>query len=97
MIDDELQSKFSAYINEFKMQSIDIKREEIINSLKELISIIDIICQREEISVEYLKYDEIKNSKYQNVSEDAFLESCLVYLENLRSIISKYFIYKDIV
>ena len=97
MIDDELQSKFSAYINEFKMQSIDIKREEIINSLKELISIIDIICQREEISVEYLKYDEIKNSKYQNVSEDSFLESCLVYLENLRSIISKYFIYKDIV
>ena len=97
MMQDDIQSTFTAYIEEFKKQNIEIKRNEIINSLKELISVLDIICKEEEIAVEFLKSNEVNDIKGQNISEDDFLEACLVYVENVKNIISKYLIFKNFV
>ena len=94
MIDNELQIKFSEYIHELKKQDSDTKKIEIINSLKELIFIMDVICQKDGINFDYLKSNEILDIKNQELNEDDFLEACAVYIENAKNIIGKYLIDK---
>ena len=90
-MNNEIQESFKNYINEFKIQDIDLKRNEIINSLKELLSILDIISLNENIPINYLKSSEIFDIKYETATEDDFLE---VYIENIKNIISEYILYK---
>ncbi|MBE6152197.1 MAG: hypothetical protein E7165_02655 [Firmicutes bacterium] len=94
MDSNELQSKFTEYIDQLKNQSVNIKRNEIINSLKELISILEVVYAKEGIKIEYLKSDEIRDLENNDASEDDFLESCIVYVENVKNIVSKYLMHK---
>jgi len=94
MDSNELQSKFTEYIDQLKNQSVNIKRNEIINSLKELISILEVVYAKEGIKIEYLKSDEIRDLENNDASEDDFLESCIVYAENVKNIVSKYLMHK---
>lgn len=95
MTDGSLQVKFNDYIEEFKKQSTSLKQEEVINSLKELLTILDVLCQKEGIVVEYLKSKEIDDLQNKVVSEDDFLEGCIVYVENVKNIISQYIMVKE--
>lgn len=94
MDSNELQSKFTEYIDQLKKQSVNIKRNEIINSLKELIYILEVVYAKEGIKIEYLKSDEIRDLENNDASEDDFLESCIVYVENVKNIVSKYLMHK---
>lgn len=95
MLDNDIQIKFGNYIDEFKKQSTTVKREENINSLKEIISLLDIVCEKEGVTYQYLKSNEIFDLNNEIVSEDDYLEGCLVYIENIKNIISKYLLEKQ--
>ena len=97
MIDGELQSKFTDYIEEFKQQDINTKRKEVVDSLKELISVLDVVCQKSGVSVQYLRSREINDIEKSTATEDDYLEAYLVYIENVKNIISKYLLDKDLV
>lgn len=97
MIDGELQSKFTEYIEEFKQQDIMDKRKEIVESLKELISVLDVVCQKSGVSVQYLRSREINDIEKPTATEDDYLEAYLVYIENVKNIISKYLMDKNLV
>lgn len=92
---DIIQAKFDLFMREFKKQSPTDKKMEIINSLKELIEVLDMVCQMQGINVEYVKSLEINDLNTDYVSEDDFLEGCLVYIENVKNIISQFLIEKS--
>ena len=85
-----LDQTFFDYIEEYKKLDINSKREELINSLKEMIAIIDMKAKSEEINLYYLKSKEILDLNSNNVSEDDFLEAALVYLETGKHLIGEY-------
>jgi len=85
----ELNIEFNNYLNEFKKLSVLEKREEILYSIKELIAFFDQVSNVENISIEYLKSNEILDNKKSD-NEGEFLESLLVYIENAKNIIGQY-------
>ena len=94
MLNEDMQVKFTNYINEFKKQSNNIKREEIVQSLKEIISLLDLVCENAGIDYQYLKSNEIYDLSTPGATEDDYLEAYLVYIENIKNIISKYLLEK---
>lgn len=96
-MDSELQETFNSYVKEFKKQSIGVKRKEIIESLKELISVLDVISAKDNLIHNYLRSREITDMQKEIVSEDDFLEALLIYVENVKNMISEYLIYKDLI
>lgn len=85
-----LNKAFNDYLNEFKKLSVNDKRSEIIDNLKEFIAIFDSLASREGIKINYLKSNEIKDLYDENVSEDDFLEGVFVYFEVAKSILGQY-------
>ena len=83
------------YIDAFKQLSIMGKRQEIIDNLKEFIAMIDILAQKENIEIQYLKSSEINDIKKELVSEDDYLEAILVYFEVAKSVLGQYLIKHD--
>jgi len=83
------------YIDAFKHLSIMGKRQEIIDNLKEFIAMIDILAQKENIEIQYLKSSEINDIKKELVSEDDYLEAILVYFEVAKSVLGQYLIKHD--
>lgn len=90
----ELNVTFDQYMAEFKKLSIEKKRDEIINSLKELIVLFEELSRSENLQVKHLKSREINDLKNNNVSEDDFLEGELVYIEDAKNMIGTYLDYK---
>ena len=89
-----MQKKFENYMNEFKKQTTTDKQKEIIKSYKELIAVLDVICAVNGIKLEYLKSREINDLDSGLVSEDDFLEGSIVYIENIKNIVSQFMIVK---
>lgn len=87
---EELNSTFNEYINELKKTDIKTKRKELIDNIKEMIYIFDIIAKKDNINVQYLKSKEILDLQNENISEDDFLEGAIVYLEVAKNIIGEY-------
>lgn len=86
----ELEEAFSAYIEEIKLSDVSTKRREIINSIKELIAVIQLLANSTGIELHYLKSKEILDLENIEVSENDFLEAIIVYIENAKSIIGEY-------
>lgn len=84
---EELNTLFNDYINNFKQMDINSKRKEFLEVLKEFLAMLSVISNNEGLNVEYLKSREILDIKQDNISEDDFIEACLVYLENSKNII----------
>ena len=87
---EELNISFQKYMDEFKKISTIEKRNEIIGSIKELIAIFEQIAKKDNIELHYIKNNEIKDLKQDQVSEDDFLEAELVYLEVAKNMIGEY-------
>lgn len=92
---EELNKSFEEYMEEFKQLDIKNKRNEIINSIKELIAVFDKIAMDDNIELHYLKNKEINDLKNKVVSEDDFLEAELVYLEVAKNLIGEYLLRKN--
>lgn len=87
---EELNQAFREYMEAYKKLSIPEKREEIINSTKELIAAFEQLSAQDNIPLSFLRSREIDDLDGDNVSEDDFLEAELVYLEVAKNIIGQY-------
>ena len=87
----ELNESFNNYINEYKKLPTKEKRNELIDSIKEIIVTFDYLAKEENINVHYLKNNEILDLNKDIVSEDDFLEAAIVYVEVAKNIIGEYF------
>lgn len=86
---EELNRAFNEYINEFKNLTTKEKRNEVLNSIKEMIVIFEKLAEIDNIKLEYLKTNEIL--EYQkSENEDEFLEAELIYIENAKNLIGQY-------
>lgn len=86
----ELNVLFNNYIGEFKKLDTNSKREEFIRVLKEFVAFLNVMASNEGIEVNFLKNNEILDLKKEYVTEDDFIEACLVYLENAKNIIGEF-------
>lgn len=93
---EELNNLFNEYINEFKKLDTMEKRNEVINSIKELIVVFEQLATKDNINLHYLKNNEITDLKKKDVSEDDFLEAEIVYLEVAKNLIGEYLDNKNI-
>lgn len=87
---EDRKTVFNNYINAFKDLNTKDKKDELINSIKELIVIFDEMSKQEGIQLDYLQSREILDLNSDNVSEDDYLEACLVYVEIAKDIIGQY-------
>ena len=87
---EELNIAFNDYITEVKKLNTIEKRNELINSIKELIVIFETLSKNEKIDIHYLKNREILDLNNEVVSEDDFIEAALVYVEVAKNIIGEY-------
>lgn len=86
----EFNNAFNEYMEAFKALDIPDKRMEIINSVKEINTIIDNLAEKSKIYLGYLKSKEILDMKNGLESEDDFLEALLVYIENFKNLLAQY-------
>jgi len=93
---EELNLAFNNYIEEVKKLDTMGKRNELINSIKQLIAVFESFAKDENIELHYLKNREILDLSNNPVSEDDFLEASLVYLEVAKNIIGEYLYQKNI-
>ena len=92
----ELNLEFNNYIEEFKKLNIDMKLEEIVTAIKELVSFIDVSAISEGIKLEYLKSSEILDIKKDYATQDDYLEAILVYIELSKHLLAQYLESKSI-
>ena len=83
------QELFDDMINEYKKLDLMDKRNELLNSIKDLIVSIELLADQDNVLLKYLKSDEILDIKSSN-REDDFLEAELVYIENAKNLLAQY-------
>ena len=93
---EEVNIAFNNYIEEVKKLDIDGKRDELINSIKQLIVVFESFAENDEIELNFLRNREILDLNNNLVSEDDFIEAALVYLEVAKNIIGEYLEKKNI-
>ena len=86
----EVNIAFDNYIEEFKKISTKEKFNEIISSLKELITFFDFLATSENVNLKYLKSKELLDLKNENPTQDDYLEAILVYIEVSKNLIAQY-------
>ena len=86
----KLNESFNEYINELKKLPIVEKRNELIDSIKELIAGFEFLAERDNVKLQYLKSKEILDLNNEIVSEDDFIEAAIVYVEVAKNIIGEY-------
>lgn len=92
---EELNLTFNNYIEEVKKLDTTEKRNELINSIKQLIVVFESLANNDKIEIHYLKNREILDLNNNPVSEDDFIEAALVYLEVAKNIIGEYLLQKE--
>ncbi len=86
----ELEQSFYEYIEEVKKLDIKSKREELLNSIKEIIVAYSALAQNEGINLNPLRSQEILDLKEGTESEDDFLEASIAYLEVAKNLMGEY-------
>ena len=81
---------FNNYIKEFEQMDIDIKRKEVIDSIMELFTLFGSLCANNDIKVNLLNENELLSKNINFKSEDEFLKTILIYVENTKNIIAEY-------
>ena len=87
---EELNLAFNEYINEVKKLDTISKRNELIKSIKNLIAVFDILANKDNIELHYLKNNEVLDLNRDFVSEDDFIEAALVYVEVAKNLIGEF-------
>jgi len=93
---EELNLAFNNYIEEVKKLDTTGKRNELINSIKQLIAVFESMAADDRIELHFLKNREILDLSNNPVSEDDFIEAALVYLEVAKNMIGEYLEKKNI-
>lgn len=93
---EELNLAFNNYIEEVKKLDTTGKRNELINSIKQLIAIFEYLAEYDRIELHFLKNREILDLSNNPTSEDDFIEAALVYLEVAKNMIGEYLEKKNI-
>jgi len=91
---DEFNLAFQEYIEKFKKLENNEKRLEIIESIKETTALINLIAEKENKQINFLKSKEISELNNGLESEADFLEALLVYVENFKNLLGQYLIDK---
>jgi hypothetical protein len=86
----ELEKAFYEYIEEVKKLDTKAKREELLNSIKEIIVAYSALAKTEGINLNPLKSQEILDLKAGSESEDDFLEAAITYLEISKNLMGEY-------
>ena len=86
----ELEQSFYEYIEEVKKLDTKSKREELLNSIKEIIVAYSALAQNEGINLNPLRSREILDLKEGTESEDDFLEASIAYLEVAKNLMGEY-------
>ena len=85
----EVELAFKEYVEAFKQMETSDKRKEIIHNINEITAMFDMVAEKSNIQVSYLKSNEICELKDGNESEDDYLEALLVYIENAKSVLGE--------
>ena len=86
----ELNESFNQYIDELKKLSTEEKRNELIDSVKELIAGFEFLAERDNVKLSYLNNKENLDLNKEFVSEDDFIEAAIVYVEVAKNMIGEY-------
>lgn len=86
----EFNNAFNEYMESFKALDIPDKRMEVINSVKEINAIVEMLAKQSEVELSFLKSNEILDMKNGLESEDDYLEALLVYIENFKNLLAQY-------
>ena len=86
----EFNNAFNEYMESFKALDIPDKRMEVINSVKEINAILEMLAKQSEVELSFLKSNEILDMKNGLESEDDYLEALLVYIENFKNLLAQY-------
>lgn len=86
----DMEESFKEYLEAFKQLPIPDKRQEIIHSVNEMTAIFEALASEADISLEYLKSDDILKLKNGTETEDEFLNALFVYAENAKSVVGEY-------
>jgi len=87
---EELNIAFNNYMDEFKKLTTQEKREELIDSIKELIAGLQYLASQEQKELHYIKNREILDLNNEEVSEDDFIEAAFVYMEVAKNMLGEY-------
>ena len=87
---DELNREFNNYIDEFKKLDSFDKMKEIVDSIKQLVSFIDLLALEKNIDLKYLTSKEVSDLNKDDCTEDDYLEAILVYIEVVKNNIAQY-------
>ena len=90
----ELQEAFTEYIESVKALTLNEKKQEVIDSIKELIASIDQIATNEQIELQYLSSKEILDINETSMPEDDYIEALLVYVEVAKILVGQYLLLK---
>jgi len=90
----ELQEAFTEYIESVKALTLNEKKQEVIDSIKELIASIDQIATNEQIELQYLSSKEILDINETSMPEDDYIEALLVYVEVAKNLVGQYLLLK---
>ena len=85
----EVELAFKEYVEAFKQMETSDKRKEIIRNINEITAMFDMIAEKSNIQVSFLKSKEISELKDGTESEDDYLEALLVYIENAKSVLGE--------
>lgn len=77
---------FEELIEEYKKLPSDSRREKIIEELKLVVALLELLCDKKDIKYQDLTVDELLNSK----DEDKFLEIAYSYITILKETLGSY-------
>lgn len=88
---EELNKAFDEYMVEFKKLGVNAKRQEVLNSLKEFIAIVDYLAEGDNVKLNYLQSSEIKDIPENcECLEEEYLEGLMVYVEVAKNLVGEY-------
>ena len=84
-----MQENFNSLIESYKVLSLDRKKTELLQEIKEIIAIYVKISEIKGIDIEIMKSKEILDVKKSGYIDDDYMEAVYVYLNILKEITSK--------
>lgn len=86
----DLEKAFYGYIEEFKKLSTQEKRNELLNSIKEIVVAYLALAEQDGIKLNTLRSNEILDLDSGKESEDDFLEAAIAYVEISKNLMGEY-------
>ena len=86
---DAINESFNEYVEEFKKLNTMEKANELNDSIKELLTFVDLLATKQGINLNYLTSGEINDLYKENTLIDDYLEAMLVYIENIKNNLSQ--------